>query len=90
MEALAAGVPVVTRDLPVLREVFGGAARFGADVPGIAAALAHALDHPDPALRAAGRDLAFRHTWAEAAQRHLAFYRSLEAPVTDAPPCRGM
>ena len=79
MEALAAGVPLVTRDAPVLREVFGGAALFGAGVPGIAAALAHALDHPDPALRAAGRDLAFRHTWAEAAQRHLAFYRSLLA-----------
>jgi glycosyltransferase-like protein len=79
MEALAAGVPLVTRDAPVLREVFGGAALSGADVPGIAAALVHALDHPDPALRAAGRDLAFRHTWAEAAQRHLAFYRSLLA-----------
>lgn len=28
MEALAAGVPVVARDLPVLREVFAGAVRF--------------------------------------------------------------
>ena len=79
MEALAAGVPLVTRDAPVLREVFGGAALFGADVPGIAVALAHALDDPDPVLRSAGRDLAFRHTWADAARRHLTFYRSLLA-----------
>ena len=79
MEALAAGVPVVTRDLPVLREVFGGAARFGADVAGLAAALGDALDRPDPALAAAGRALARRHTWAAAARRHLGLYRSLAA-----------
>jgi glycosyltransferase-like protein len=79
MEALAAGVPVVTRDLPVLREVFGGAARFGADVGGLAAALGDALDRPDPALTAAGRALAARHTWAAAAGRHLGLYRSLAA-----------
>src|SRR3979411_3247445 len=36
MEALAAGVPLVTRDLPVLHEVFGGVARFAADPPGFA------------------------------------------------------
>ncbi|GFJ83564.1 MSMEG_0565 family glycosyltransferase [Phytohabitans houttuyneae] len=33
MEALAAGVPVVARDLPVLREVFGPAVRFATDAP---------------------------------------------------------
>jgi glycosyltransferase-like protein len=77
MEALAAGVPLVTRDLPVLREVFGGAARFGADASGLAAALGAALDHPDPALAAAGRALAARHTWAAAAERHLSVYRTL-------------
>jgi len=77
MEALAAGVPLVVRDLPVLREVFGPAARF-ADTPGdLATALGRALTDPDPARRAAGRALAARHTWAEAAERHLAFYRSL-------------
>ena len=77
MEALAAGVPLVTRDLPVLREVFGGAARFGADASGLAAALGEALSHPDPALTAAGRALAARHTWAAAAERHLSVYRTL-------------
>ena len=77
MEALAAGVPLATRDLPVLREVFGGAALFGADAPGIAAALAEALDRPDPARMAVGRSLAARHTWQAAAQRHLRLYRSV-------------
>ncbi|GAA5070526.1 glycosyltransferase-like protein [Thermocatellispora tengchongensis] len=77
MEALAAGVPLVTRDLPVLRDVFGGAALFAADVPGLAAALRSALDNPDPRLRHAGRALAARHTWADAARAHLALYRSL-------------
>ncbi|WP_035856986.1 MSMEG_0565 family glycosyltransferase [Cryptosporangium arvum] len=73
MEALAAGVPVVTSDLPVLREVFGAAVRYAADVDALAAALADALDHgTDPD---AGRALAARYTWAAAASAHLDFYR---------------
>ncbi|GAA1783200.1 MSMEG_0565 family glycosyltransferase [Luedemannella flava] len=80
MEALAAGVPLVVRDLPVLREVFGAAARFAADPAGLAAALGDALHAgADPARRAAGRALAARHTWAAAALRHLEFYASLPA-----------
>ena len=47
MEALAAGVPLVVRDLPVLREVFGAAARFAASPPEFAAAFGTALDTPD-------------------------------------------
>jgi glycosyltransferase-like protein len=82
MEALAAGVPLVTRDLPVLREVFGGAALFGADAPGIAAALGDALDRPDPERAAAGRSLAARHTWQAAAERHLKFYRAVATAGT--------
>ncbi|RKN05792.1 MSMEG_0565 family glycosyltransferase [Streptomyces radicis] len=77
MEALAAGVPLVVRELPVLREVFGHAARFAATPDDLAAALALALRDDDPERRAAGRELAARHTWEEAARRHLAFYRSL-------------
>jgi glycosyltransferase-like protein len=77
MEALAAGVPLVVRDLPVLREVFGGmgAARFATDPAGFAAQLHAALTEPDPDRRAAGRALAARFTWQAAAQRHLACYR---------------
>jgi glycosyltransferase-like protein len=77
MEALAAGVPVVARDLPVFREIFGTAVRYASTPGSLAAALAQALTTDDPARRAAGRDLAAAHTWKSAAQRHLAFYHSL-------------
>ncbi|MEV5843986.1 MSMEG_0565 family glycosyltransferase [Streptomyces sp. NPDC051985] len=77
MEALAAGVPLVVRDLPVLREVFGPAARFATTPAQLAAGLGHALTAEDPARRAAGRELAAAHTWPEAARRHVALYRSL-------------
>jgi glycosyltransferase-like protein len=79
MEALAAGVPLVARDLPVLREVFGTAARFTADPAGFAAAMRRALNAPDPCRQRAGRKLAARHTWRRAADRHLALYRSLRS-----------
>ena len=59
MEALAAGVPLVTRDLPVLREVFADCARFATDPADLAAALDDALHAgPDPTRAAAGRALA--------------------------------
>ncbi|MGI5133010.1 MSMEG_0565 family glycosyltransferase [Pseudonocardia sp. CA-107938] len=74
MEALAAGVPVVTRDLPVLREVFDGAAAFATDPPGLAAQLLAATSGAHPDRRAAGRALAARHTWDAAAAEHLDFY----------------
>jgi len=77
MEALAAGVPLVARDLPVLREVYDGAARFAREPDELAAALAAALLRPDPALREAGRGLAARYTWEAAAHAHLVLYRSL-------------
>jgi glycosyltransferase-like protein len=73
LEALAAGVPVVTRSLPVLREVFGAAARFAGDPAGFAAALRQALAAPGE-LRAAGQALAAGYTWAAAADAHLALY----------------
>ncbi|WP_262060259.1 MSMEG_0565 family glycosyltransferase [Streptomyces sp. STR69] len=81
MEALAAGVPLVVRDLPVLREVFGAAARFAASPEELATELGHALTVEDPARQAAGRELAARHTWDTAARGHLDFYRSLNSPV---------
>jgi glycosyltransferase-like protein len=82
MEALAAGVPVVTRDLPVLREVFSGAVRWFGDVPGLAGELLGALDERPSAaadLAAPGRALAGRHTWDGAAAAHLELYRRLIA-----------
>lgn len=77
MEALAAGVPVVARDLPVLREVYGDTVAFADDVPGIAAALASQLAMPRPP--APGRALAASYTWKRAAAAHLAVYRGLLA-----------
>ncbi|NJC86421.1 MSMEG_0565 family glycosyltransferase [Planosporangium mesophilum] len=76
MEALAAGVPVVASDLPVLREIFDGAVAFASGTRGFTDALGAALSDPD-ARRAAGRSLAARYTWRAAAARHLDLYRSL-------------
>lgn len=77
MEALAAGVPLVVRDLPVLREVFGPAARFAGTPEELAAELGRAMAGDDPERRAAGQALAARHTWDAAARKHLDLYRSL-------------
>jgi glycosyltransferase-like protein len=75
MESLAAGVPVVARDLPVLREVLAGAGdsvAFAEDVPDIAKALDHQLtNRPDPTE---GRQLAATYTWHRAAAAHRDFY----------------
>jgi len=73
MEALAAGVPVVTRDLPVLREVFRDAARFATEPTGFADQMLAALGDPD-SHRSAGRALAGQYTWDAAAAAHLACY----------------
>jgi glycosyltransferase-like protein len=77
MEALAAGVPVVVRDLPVLREVFGDAVGYGSDPQSLAAALRDAVDRPSARRAATGRALAAAHTWQSAAARHVTFYEGL-------------
>jgi glycosyltransferase-like protein len=74
LEALAAGVPVVLRDLPVFREVFGATVRYAQDPASLAAALAAAPLDPEP-----GRALARSLTWERAAVAHLAVYRNLAA-----------
>jgi glycosyltransferase-like protein len=83
MEALAAGVPVVTSDLPVLREIFGPAVRFAADATTLAAELSAALGGgPGPSV-VTGQELAARYTWDAAARAHLAFYAALgPSPTT--------
>jgi glycosyltransferase-like protein len=77
MEALAAGVPVVMRDLPVLREVFGDTAAFAATAEHLAQSILTAAIAPGPERTRRGTDLAFAHSWAAAAQRHIAFYGAL-------------
>lgn len=73
MEALAARRPVVVRDLPVLREVFDGAALFASTVPELARYLAASLQDADPARTDRGQELARRHTWDRAARAHEDF-----------------
>jgi glycosyltransferase-like protein len=86
MEALAAGVPVVTRELPVLREVFRDAVSYASDPPGFAAALRTALSGSAAdrtAAREAGAALAASYTWDAAAQAHLEVYaRALRSATT--------
>jgi glycosyltransferase-like protein len=76
MEALAAGTPVVTRDLPVLREVFGDSVRYGTDVASIARLLEESLGDRAPER---GQRLARSYTWEAAARSHLDLYTALLA-----------
>ncbi|MCV7421918.1 MSMEG_0565 family glycosyltransferase [Mycobacterium yunnanensis] len=78
MEALAAGRPVVARDLPVLREVFGDTVGYGATPADFARLMAEAVDggrDPGP-----GRDLAASLTWTAAAVSHVDFYTAHPMP----------
>lgn len=75
MEALAAGVPVVARELPVLREVFGDAISYATDPTGMAATMAQNLRR-DTARIDRGRALARRYDWETAALAHMEFYRA--------------
>jgi glycosyltransferase-like protein len=84
LEAMSAGVPVVTSDLPVFREYLV-AGRDALLVPvGDVDALADALFAvlTDERLRAAlvpaGHAVAQRFTWAASARRHLAIYADLD------------
>lgn len=76
LEALAAGVPVLARDLPVLREVLGDAVTWADDVASMVSGLDALLAGraPDPS---AGRGLAATFTWPAAAAAHLDFYATL-------------
>lgn len=79
IEAMAAGVPVVSSSAGALAEVVGDAAVLvdPADVDGIAGALERVLG--DPALRAelvaAGHARAATLTWEDTARRTLDVYR---------------
>jgi glycosyltransferase involved in cell wall biosynthesis len=78
LEAMAAGVPVVAADLPVLRETLGDLAVLvdPRDATAMAGALAKVLDEGDggPEAAAARRAHAARFTWAACAQATMGAY----------------
>ncbi|MFE3961185.1 MSMEG_0565 family glycosyltransferase [Nocardia sp. NPDC059091] len=80
MEALATGIPVVARDLPVLREVFGDTVSYAATPAELATELARALV-PDPRRTEQGKALAAQFSWNRTARAHLEFYRTLSTAV---------
>jgi glycosyltransferase-like protein len=88
MEALAAGVPVVARDLPVLREVFGDHVEYAADQPSMTEALCRALQGDFAYRQEKGAALARSYSWDAAAAAHVTFYDSVRAGTSECPPCR--
>lgn len=89
LEAAAAGVPVVARDIAVLKAVLGKGARFATDPESMARALLEATREPDFDMLAAGRATASRFSWEATAQAHLELYNQVlaERPVA-AHPCQ--
>lgn len=91
VEAMSAGVPVVTSDLPVFREylVPGQDALLVpvGDVTGLAAALQTALldDVVRTSLVAGGAAVARRFTWQASAQRHRDVYAGIAPAVPRRP-----
>ncbi|MGH9117362.1 MAG: MSMEG_0565 family glycosyltransferase [Acidimicrobiales bacterium] len=85
LEAMAAGLPVVATDIPVLREYVlpGRDALLVApgDDAGLASAIARLAEDGDlrDGLAAAGRAVAARYDWSASADRHAAVYASVTA-----------
>lgn len=74
MEALAASTPVVARDLPVIREVFGDAVLYASTPTDITRQLDAVLRGSAATDTAGGVALARAHTWDRAARAHEEFY----------------
>lgn len=81
LEALACGTPVVSSDLPALREVTGQHASYVpvGDVDALAAALVSPGDEPRAPARAARRAHAASWTWRRCATEALAAYAAAGA-----------
>jgi glycosyltransferase-like protein len=77
MEALAAGVPVVASDLPVLHEVFRDEVEYATDHRSMADGLRRALRGDFATRRQSGALLAKSYSWEGAAAAHVAFYQQV-------------
>lgn len=73
LQSLAAGVPVVARDLPSSREVLGDAVTYAATALSITDALEEVLTVPPSPI--AGIELAASYPWEKAASAYLKLYR---------------
>jgi glycosyltransferase involved in cell wall biosynthesis len=89
LEAMAAGLPVVATDIPVLREYLTPDRDALLVAPGDDADLAAAITRlaQDRGLRerlaAAGRTVAAGYEWSATAARHDAIYARIVAPAGD-------
>ena len=85
VEAMAAGCPVITSDIPVIREIVGEAAlRVDPTAPkDLATAILRVLDSPElrDQLRAEGRARARRFDWGHCAEQTLQVYRQVLGQV---------
>jgi glycosyltransferase-like protein len=92
LEALAAGLPVITTDLPVFQEYLTEGESSLMVPVGDASALANAMRRIalDGDLRSrlapTGQAVAGRYTWEACARRHAEIYREVAAPIKPRPP----
>lgn len=75
--ALAIGCPVIASDLPPLREITGGLARYVE--PGNPAALADAIaeELADPAIQRGTEEFAEKHSWGFVSETYRHIYKQL-------------
>ncbi len=74
LEALAAGRPVVSRDLPSHRSQLGQLAGYAHDTESLSDALLQAIINTPTAGEVEGQELAATYSWNHAADRLIAYY----------------